>query len=74
MCYYNVVGKISLQDIISFRGVTKISYVICANGKVVANLLSFEDTMYYINSHNLSIIEETEDFENFVITLDCEEV
>lgn len=32
-----------------------------------------EDLMYYINVNDLYIIEENEDLENNVITIDCEE-
>lgn len=38
------------------------------------SVLSIEDLMYYIQVNGLSIIEENEDLENNVITIDCEEV
>lgn len=47
-------------------------YVVYVNGKKANTIRSIEDLMYYINMNDLSIIEETEDLENFVVTLDCE--
>lgn len=49
-------------------------YEVYVNGKMVIDVLSIEDLMYYINVNSLSIIEENEDLENNVITIDCEEV
>lgn len=49
-------------------------YEVYVNGKKLASVLSIEDLMYYINVNDLSIIEENEDLENNVITIDCEEV
>ena len=49
-------------------------YEVYVNGKKAISVLSIEDLMYYINVNNLSIIEENEDLENNVITIDCEEV
>lgn len=68
VCYYNVVGKISLKEAI------KMSYEVYVNGKLEISVLSIEDLMYYIQVNGLSIIEENEDLENNVITIDCEEV
>lgn len=74
VCYYNVVGKISLQDIIYYLEVIKMSYEVYVNGKLEISVLSIEDLMYYIQVNGLSIIEENEDLENNVITIDCEEL
>lgn len=49
-------------------------YEVYVNGKMVIGVLSIEDLIYYINLNSLSIIEENEDLENNVITIDCEEV
>lgn len=68
VCYYNVVGKISLKEVI------KMSYEVYVNGKLEISVLSIEDLMYYIQVNGLSIIEENEDLENNVVTIDCEEV
>ena len=49
-------------------------YEVYVNGKMEISVLSIEDLMYYINVNGLSIIEEKEDLENNVVTIDCEEV
>lgn len=49
-------------------------YEVYVNGKMVISVLSIEDLMYYIITNGLSILEENEDLENNVITIDCEEV
>ena len=49
-------------------------YVVYVNGKLVCEVLSIEDLMYYINVNSLSIIEENEDLENNKVIIDCEEV
>lgn len=49
-------------------------YEVYVNGKKLTSALSIEDLMYYINVNDLSILEENEDLENNVITIDCEEV
>lgn len=49
-------------------------YEVYVNGKMEISVLSIEDLIYYINVNDLSIIEENEDLENNVITIDCEEV
>lgn len=49
-------------------------YEVYVNGKKLDSVLSIEDLMYYINVNDLSILEENEDLENNVITIDCEEV
>lgn len=49
-------------------------YDVYVNGKMVISVLSIEDLMYYIITNGLSILEENEDLENSVITIDCEEV
>lgn len=50
------------------------TYEVYVNGKLEVSVLSIEDLMYYINVNGLAIIEENEDLENNVITIDCEEV
>ena len=50
------------------------AYEVYVNGEMVICVLSIEDLMYYIITNCLSIIEENEDLENNVITIDCEEV
>lgn len=50
------------------------SYEVYVNGKMEISVLSIEDLIYYINVNGLSIIEENEDLENNVITIDCEEL
>ena len=47
-------------------------YVVYVNGKKANTSYSIEDVMYYIDTFGLSIINEDEDLENFVVTLDCE--
>lgn len=49
-------------------------YEVYVNGKKEISVLSIEDLMYYINVNSLSIIEENEDLENNIITIDCEEL
>ena len=49
-------------------------YEVYVNGKLEVSVLSIEDLMYYINVNGLYIIEENEDLENNVVTIDCEEV
>ena len=49
-------------------------YEVYVNGKKEISVLSIEDLMYYINVNGLYIIEENEDLENNIITIDCEEV
>lgn len=49
------------------------TYEVIVNGKLVCEVLSIEDLLYYINVNSLSIIEETEDLENNKIIIDCEE-
>lgn len=48
-------------------------YEVYVNGKLAVSVLSIEDLMYYVNVNGLSIIEENEDLENNVVTIDCEE-
>ena len=48
------------------------TYEVYVNGKLEISVLSIEDLMYYINVNGLSIIEENEDLENNVVTIDCE--
>lgn len=50
------------------------SYEVYVNGKMEISVLSIGDLIYYINVNGLFIIEETEDLENNVITIDCEEI
>lgn len=50
------------------------SYEVYVNCKMEINVLSIEDLMYYIQVNGLSIIEENEDLENNVVTIDCEDV
>ena len=50
------------------------SYEVYVNGKIEISVLSIEDLIYYINVNGLVIIEENEDLENNVITIDCEEI
>lgn len=48
-------------------------YEVYVNGEKLASVLSIEDLMYYISVNDLSIIDENEDLENNVITIDCKE-
>lgn len=48
-------------------------YEVYVKGKKLASVLSIADLMYYISEYDLFIIEENEDLENNVITIDCEE-
>lgn len=50
------------------------TYGVYVNGKMEISVLSIEDLMYYIQANGLFIIEENEDLENKVITINCEEV
>lgn len=47
-------------------------YEMYVGNNLVATALSIEDVMYYIDTLGLSIINEDEDLENFVVALDCE--
>ena len=66
--YYAFLILDSLYRVCYYNVVGKISCYF------IISVLSIEDLMYYIQVNGLSIIEENEDLENNVITIDCEEV
>lgn len=47
-------------------------YEIYVGNDLLVRALSIEDLMYYISLNDLSIIEESEDLENNIVTIDCE--
>lgn len=48
------------------------TYEIYVGNDKLVTALSIEDVMYYIDTYGLSIIEESEDLDTYVVTLDCE--
>lgn len=47
-------------------------YEIYVGNDLLVRALSIEDLMYYISLNDLSIIEESEDLDNNIVTIDCE--
>lgn len=67
-----IIGTLTFPLDQLLQEVNRMVYEIYVGNDLLVRALSIEDLMYYISLNDLSIIEESEDLENNIVTIDCE--